>query len=81
MQTATEESQKVERAGGGKYFAVYERIPNSQVTLVVEADSFFSKDQGESKDQHEGNDDNHDEDEADQTQSNNEASEQQYLDP
>ena len=41
MQTVTEEGQKVERNGGNKHFAVYERIPdNACAELTVE--SFFS---------------------------------------
>ena len=41
MQTATEESQKVDRAGAAKYFAVYRRIPNNQVAVPACANDFF----------------------------------------
>jgi tRNA (guanine-N7-)-methyltransferase len=40
MQTATEESQKVDRAGSCKYYAVYQRIPNEDAPKVT-AENFF----------------------------------------
>ena len=40
MKTKTEESQKVDRAGSSKYYAVYERIWNHQVDEVT-AEKFF----------------------------------------
>ena len=40
MKTKTEESQKVDRAGSSKYYAVYERIGNDQVKQVT-ASNFF----------------------------------------
>lgn len=40
IRTATEESQKVERAGGPKYHAVYERIPNNNLE-PTNAESYF----------------------------------------
>jgi tRNA (guanine-N7-)-methyltransferase len=42
MQTATEESQKVDRSGAPKYYAVYQRIPNNQVRAPQSALEFFS---------------------------------------
>lgn len=51
MQTATEESQKVDRAGASKYFAVYRRIPNNQVVIPSSVDDFFPLfDQNEEED-------------------------------
>jgi tRNA (guanine-N7-)-methyltransferase len=41
MRTETEESQKVERNKGEKYFAVYRRIPNEEASNVT-ASNFFS---------------------------------------
>lgn len=41
MQTATEESQKVDRAGTSKYYAVYRRISNSDLPAIT-AESFFA---------------------------------------
>jgi tRNA (guanine-N7-)-methyltransferase len=41
MQTATEESQKVDRAGASKYFAVYQRIPNDLVSVPTCTNEFF----------------------------------------
>jgi tRNA (guanine-N7-)-methyltransferase len=40
MQTATEESQKVDRAGTSKYYAVYRRVANSELSAIT-AESFF----------------------------------------
>jgi tRNA (guanine-N7-)-methyltransferase len=42
MQSATEESQKVDRSGAPKYFAVYKRKPNHQVRVPQSGDEFFS---------------------------------------
>ena len=43
MKTETEEGQKVERMGGEKYYAVFERIDNSQVS-TLHAGNFFVDD-------------------------------------
>ena len=40
MKTKTEESQKVDRAGSNKYYAVYQRIATTQVEKVT-ATNFF----------------------------------------
>ena len=41
MNTTTEESQKVDRAGASKYYAVYERIPDGEAEPVT-VNNFFS---------------------------------------
>jgi len=41
MTTATEEGQKVERNGGNKYYAVYERVANDAAP-IVDASNFFA---------------------------------------
>ena len=41
MTTATEEGQKVERNGGHKYYAVYERVANDEAP-TVDASNFFA---------------------------------------
>merc|ERR1712157_410725 len=40
MKSETEEGKKVKRTGGEKYFAVYERIPDSDAE-IIDASSFF----------------------------------------
>lgn len=42
MQTATEESQKVDRNGGRKYYAVYQRIPDAEAPRVTTRNFFGS---------------------------------------
>lgn len=43
MNTTTEESQKVDRAGATKYYAVYQRIPDPTTTMTtIQHDDFFS---------------------------------------
>jgi tRNA (guanine-N7-)-methyltransferase len=41
MREVTEEGQKVERAGGKKFYAVYQRIPNDEA-VKVGAENFFA---------------------------------------
>lgn len=43
MRTETEESKKVDRAGGEKYHAVYQRIPDDEALQTVAQSSFFAK--------------------------------------
>jgi len=41
MQTTTEESQKVDRAGSSKYYTVYQRIPDEECAAVKTAHNCF----------------------------------------
>ena len=53
MQTATEESQKVDRAGASKYFAVYRRISNNQVPLLTTIEDFFPEEEDDDEESEE----------------------------